>query len=347
MANKKQPNPIDMHVGSRVRMRRMMLGMSQEKLGENLGITFQQIQKYEKGTNRIGASRLQHIATVLEVPVSFFFEDAPGQRRTEAARNGRGEPASYVDRFPVDAPKASSSTRLSCASRTRRFAGVIIDLVARAGGRRRRGLSRRRRLSAALPAVAGEPLRPAIRVCRMLSPAPSRAPCVLDRRRFAARRSSPAGQLSACRTAFEGHPVARPNYLFTSESVSEGHPDKVCDRISDEIVDALSRARACPEARVACETLATTNRVVIAGEVARSRARSTPASDRASVPRAGHPATSATSRTASTGRTPRSRCCCTPSRPISPRASMPAATRTRAPATRASCSAMPAARRRT
>jgi transcriptional regulator with XRE-family HTH domain len=78
MASKKQPNPIDIHVGSRVRLRRMMLSMSQEKLGEQLGITFQQIQKYEKGTNRIGASRLQHIARVLSVPVSFFFEDAPG-----------------------------------------------------------------------------------------------------------------------------------------------------------------------------------------------------------------------------------------------------------------------------
>lgn len=78
MANKKQPNPIDIHVGSRVRLRRMMMNMSQEKLGESLGITFQQIQKYEKGTNRIGASRLQHIARVLSVPVSYFFEDAPG-----------------------------------------------------------------------------------------------------------------------------------------------------------------------------------------------------------------------------------------------------------------------------
>ncbi|MDK9695891.1 MAG: helix-turn-helix transcriptional regulator [Siculibacillus sp.] len=78
MASKKSPNPIDIHVGSRVRLRRMMLGMSQEKLGEHLGITFQQIQKYEKGTNRIGASRLQAIARVLSVPVAFFFEDAPG-----------------------------------------------------------------------------------------------------------------------------------------------------------------------------------------------------------------------------------------------------------------------------
>jgi transcriptional regulator with XRE-family HTH domain len=78
MASKKSPNPIDIHVGSRVRLRRMMLSMSQEKLGEHLGITFQQIQKYEKGTNRIGASRLQAIARVLNVPVAFFFEDAPG-----------------------------------------------------------------------------------------------------------------------------------------------------------------------------------------------------------------------------------------------------------------------------
>lgn len=83
--NKKIPNPIDTHVGGRVRLRRMMLGMSQEKLGEQLGITFQQIQKYEKGTNRIGASRLQHIARVLTVPVSHFFEGAPGSDKPEPA----------------------------------------------------------------------------------------------------------------------------------------------------------------------------------------------------------------------------------------------------------------------
>lgn len=73
----KSPNSIDRHVGSRVRMRRMLARMSQEKLGEALGITFQQVQKYEKGINRIGASRLQQIAGVLEVPVEFFFEGAP------------------------------------------------------------------------------------------------------------------------------------------------------------------------------------------------------------------------------------------------------------------------------
>src|SRR5215210_5160578 len=74
---KKAPNPTDKHVGSRVRMRRMMLSMSQEKLGDALGLTFQQVQKYEKGTNRIGASRLQHISRILQVPVSFFFDGAP------------------------------------------------------------------------------------------------------------------------------------------------------------------------------------------------------------------------------------------------------------------------------
>lgn len=76
MATRKQPNPIDVHVGSRLKLRRSMLGMTQEKLGEQLGVTFQQVQKYEKGANRIGASRLQEIARILEVPVSFFFEDA-------------------------------------------------------------------------------------------------------------------------------------------------------------------------------------------------------------------------------------------------------------------------------
>ncbi len=77
MMAKKAPNPIDKHVGSRVRMRRMMLSMSQEKLGDALGLTFQQVQKYEKGTNRIGASRLQQISQILQVPISFFFEGAP------------------------------------------------------------------------------------------------------------------------------------------------------------------------------------------------------------------------------------------------------------------------------
>ena len=73
----KTPNPTDKHVGTRIRMRRLMLGMSQTALADGLDLTFQQIQKYEKGVNRVGASRLQQIAHILRVPVEFFFEGAP------------------------------------------------------------------------------------------------------------------------------------------------------------------------------------------------------------------------------------------------------------------------------
>jgi len=97
MMVKKVPNPIDKHVGGRVRMRRMMLSMSQEKLGDALHLTFQQVQKYEKGTNRIGASRLQQISHILQVPVAFFFEGAP----TPDNMGGLGEAPSpaYVADF--------------------------------------------------------------------------------------------------------------------------------------------------------------------------------------------------------------------------------------------------------
>jgi transcriptional regulator with XRE-family HTH domain len=84
---KKKPNPIDRHVGARVRMRRLMLDMTQTELGDKLGLTFQQVQKYEKGTNRIGASRLQHIADVLQVPVAFFFEGAVGEMKNSEPRS--------------------------------------------------------------------------------------------------------------------------------------------------------------------------------------------------------------------------------------------------------------------
>jgi transcriptional regulator with XRE-family HTH domain len=72
-----RPSPIDIHVGSRVRLRRTLLGMSQERLGDALGLTFQQVQKYERGVNRVGASRLFDISRVLDVPISFFFDDMP------------------------------------------------------------------------------------------------------------------------------------------------------------------------------------------------------------------------------------------------------------------------------
>ena len=124
---KKVPNPIDSYVGSRVRMRRMMLGMSQEKLGDALGLTFQQIQKYEKGTNRIGASRLQQISLVLQVQVAFFFEGAPGSSGfTEA------ESPEYMTSFfaSSDGLKlAKAFTRVSNMALRRR----IIDLIEEMG----------------------------------------------------------------------------------------------------------------------------------------------------------------------------------------------------------------------
>jgi transcriptional regulator with XRE-family HTH domain len=72
-----RPSPIDVHVGSRIRLRRTLMGMSQERLGEALGLTFQQVQKYERGVNRVGASRLFDLSRVLDVPISFFFDDLP------------------------------------------------------------------------------------------------------------------------------------------------------------------------------------------------------------------------------------------------------------------------------
>jgi transcriptional regulator with XRE-family HTH domain len=72
-----RPSPIDVHVGARIRLRRTLLGMSQERLGEALGLTFQQVQKYERGVNRVGASRLFDLSRVLDVPISFFFDDMP------------------------------------------------------------------------------------------------------------------------------------------------------------------------------------------------------------------------------------------------------------------------------
>ena len=129
---KKVPNPIDKHVGSRVRMRRMMLSMSQEKLGDALGLTFQQVQKYEKGTNRIGASRLQQISLILQVPVSFFFEGAPAP---PGRPQGMGEAPSpeYATSFMATSDGlalARAFTRIENAKLRRR----IVELVAEMAG---------------------------------------------------------------------------------------------------------------------------------------------------------------------------------------------------------------------
>lgn len=131
---KKTPNPIDKHVGSRVRMRRMMLSMSQEKLGDALGLTFQQVQKYEKGTNRIGASRLQQISNILQVPVSFFFEGAPHMPGHHHS-GGMGEAPSpaYVSDF-LATSDGLSLTKSFMRIKNGKLRRRIVDLVEQIAG---------------------------------------------------------------------------------------------------------------------------------------------------------------------------------------------------------------------
>ncbi len=92
-----RPSPIDVHVGSRIRLRRTLLGMSQERLGDALGLTFQQVQKYERGVNRVGASRLFDISRVLDVPISFFFEDMPEGMDTMPVSGPRGRTQGFSE----------------------------------------------------------------------------------------------------------------------------------------------------------------------------------------------------------------------------------------------------------
>ena len=129
----KPPNPVDRHVGSRVRMRRIMLGMSQEKLGEGLGLTFQQIQKYEKGTNRIGASRLQRISEILQVPVSFLFEGAPGGTANAEGVSDAPSPA-YVADF-LATSEGLALIRAFTNVPDIKLRRAIVDLVQQIGGR--------------------------------------------------------------------------------------------------------------------------------------------------------------------------------------------------------------------
>jgi transcriptional regulator with XRE-family HTH domain len=129
---KKTPNPTDKHVGSRVRMRRMMLGMSQEKLGDALSLTFQQVQKYEKGTNRIGASRLQQIAHFLQVPVSFFFEGAPDLPTGPAGMTEAPSP-SYVSDF-LATSEGLALTKAFMRIKDPKLRRRIVDLVLQIAG---------------------------------------------------------------------------------------------------------------------------------------------------------------------------------------------------------------------
>jgi transcriptional regulator with XRE-family HTH domain len=128
----KAPNPVDKYVGSRVRMRRIMLGMSQEKLGEALGLTFQQVQKYEKGTNRVGASRIQQISEILQVPVSFLFEGGPSST-AKADGAGEGPSPSYVSDFLATSEGLTLTrafTRISDAKLRRSIVELVEQIAA-------------------------------------------------------------------------------------------------------------------------------------------------------------------------------------------------------------------------
>src|ERR1700761_8888776 len=128
----KAPNPVDKYVGSRVRMRRIMLGMSQEKLGEALGLTFQQIQKYEKGTNRVGASRIQQISEILQVPVSFLFEGGPSGS-TSLGSEGETASPTYVADFLATAEGLALTrafTRITDAKLRRSIVELVEQIAA-------------------------------------------------------------------------------------------------------------------------------------------------------------------------------------------------------------------------
>ena len=132
---KKSPNLTDQHVGSRVRMRRVMLKLSQTDLADGLGVSFQQVQKYEKGANRIGASRLQQIAATLQVPVEFFFEGAPSATVRRAARQGEAVPIDTGDQFLATHEGARvAKAMMHIGDQAVRIALVhLIEAIARAG----------------------------------------------------------------------------------------------------------------------------------------------------------------------------------------------------------------------
>ena len=135
----KAPNPVDKYVGSRVRMRRIMLGMSQEKLGEALGLTFQQVQKYEKGTNRVGASRIQQISEILQVPVSFLFEGGPSGT-PGGDHFGESASPSYISDFLATSEGLALTrafTRIPDAKLRRSIVDMVENIAAREGPDRR------------------------------------------------------------------------------------------------------------------------------------------------------------------------------------------------------------------
>ena len=129
-AKKTGPNPIDKHVGSRVRMRRMTIGLSQEEVAHALGLTFQQVQKYEKGTNRVSSSRLHQLARILEVPIPFFFDGAPQQ---SARSQDKAESPNYVNDF-LATDDGLTLTRAFMRIKSPKLRRSIVNLVEQLAG---------------------------------------------------------------------------------------------------------------------------------------------------------------------------------------------------------------------
>ena len=127
MPTKKGPHAIDRHVGSRVRMRRMQLNMSQEKLGDAFGLTFQQVQKYEKGINRMGSSRLHQASQILQVPVAWFFEESPQEDRKSDGQ-AQAMPAALVTDF-VATPEGLALSKAFSQIKDRKVRRCVVHLV--------------------------------------------------------------------------------------------------------------------------------------------------------------------------------------------------------------------------
>ena len=127
---RRDPNFVDVHVGSRLRMRRQLVGMSQEKLGELLGITFQQVQKYEKGANRISASRLYFAAKILAIPVQFFFEDLPGVDEHGGMGEQREEDAVLSSLMNIEGITLAKAFRDASSANKRKLISTIARLIA-------------------------------------------------------------------------------------------------------------------------------------------------------------------------------------------------------------------------
>ena len=307
MASLGFPNPIDVHVGQRIRQRRTLLGMSQEKLGEAIGLTFQQVQKYERGANRVGSSRLFDLARVLDVPVTYFFDEMSsahgGEVAVTPARPGRTEARAVRARSACQARDAGAGPRLLPH---RRSAGAQAAVRADQGARPHGSQAPRLRAEVgAPPPAAGAPPELGLTGPRRLN---------IIRRLSAGR--APLDLAPPRRSRAPIRAVALPKGIRFAQGDLSLHqrirvrrPSRQGVRPDLRCRSSMPSSTADPEARVACETLVHDQPRRARRRSARARALDRPHEvDWIEVGARTPSRTSATSRTASTGSTPRSRC---------------------------------------